>query len=100
MERHCLAASDDGLSCLFLKFVISYHQVNPIENGVIELVDQIRGQEQHAVIILQFAKKDSHQTIPFQGEFGTPLQEHICFVQQKQSIPRVRCSKHVTKLLF
>ena len=38
-------AIEDGLSCLFLKFVISHHQVNPVENGIIEVLDQISGQE-------------------------------------------------------
>ena len=62
-------AIEDGLACLFLKFVISHHQVNPIENGIIEVLDQISGQESDAVVILQFAKKDRHQAISFQGEF-------------------------------
>ena len=74
--------------------------MNPIENGIIELVYQIGGQEQYAVVVLYFAKKDSHDAIPLQGEFCTPLQEHICFVQQKQSIPCVRCLKNVGKLSF
>ena len=38
-------ATEDSLSCLFLKFFISHHQVNPIENGIIEVLDQISGQE-------------------------------------------------------
>ena len=53
-------ANDDGLSCLLLKFVVSHHQVNPVENSVIELIDQISSQEQHAIKVLHFAKEDSH----------------------------------------
>ena len=45
-------ASDDGLSRLFLKFVITHHQMNPIENGIIELMDQVGSQEQYAIVVL------------------------------------------------
>ena len=45
-------ASDDGLSRLFLKFVITHDQMNPIENGIIELVYQIGGQEHYAIVVL------------------------------------------------
>ena len=91
---------DDGLSCSFLKFLVLHRQVNPIQNGIVELLDQVGCQEQHAVVIFQFAKKDSHQAIPLQGKFGTPLQKHVGFVQQKQSIPGMRRLENVGKLPF
>jgi hypothetical protein len=34
---------DDGLSCSFLKFLKFHRQVNSIQNGIVELLDQIGG---------------------------------------------------------
>lgn len=91
---------DDGLPYSLFKFLIAHGQLNPIQNDIVELVDQIGGQQQHTVIKIQFAKEHCHSSIPFQDEVSTTLQEHVRFVLEKERISGVRRLENMSELYF
>jgi len=74
-------ANHDGLSPSFIKILIFQFQVDSVEDGGVEVIDQIGGQEQDSVKVFQFAKEDSYKAIPFESKLRAFLQKHVGFIQ-------------------
>jgi hypothetical protein len=60
--------------------------VNPAQNRLVEIYHPIRSQEEDALVILQFPKKNGHKTIMSIMVRFALLHERICLIQEKNGV--------------
>lgn len=64
-------------------------QEQTVQDGWIDIVHAVGGEDHHALEMLQPLQEDAHQAIAFQGDGGAGLEKDIGFVQQQDGIPLV-----------